>query len=131
ALAIIRDSPSSAASGEFEGVRIRSGTAEDLGVTESDAARARASRAPIRLNVSDDWPSLIQWDESQGVFLMASGRATNARREMARLYALVVISLLVFYFMIALALEVFVLPRNVWRPIARLREADAAVQMGR
>jgi signal transduction histidine kinase len=50
---------------------------------------------------------------------------------MLRLYALTVVALLVVYFLIALALEIFVLPKNVWRPIARLREADAAVQEGR
>ncbi|RMH27068.1 MAG: hypothetical protein D6693_06040 [Planctomycetota bacterium] len=53
-----------------------------------------------------------------------------AEEEIARLYALVIGLLLAGYALIALALEVFILPRNVWRPIARLREADAAVRVG-
>ncbi len=115
----------------LDGMAIRIGSASELSLSTQESERIRASGGPVRVNREDGWPTLAQWLPDRGVFLEVSGKAASARSEMLRLYALTVIALLVVYFLIALALEVFVLPKNVWRPIARLREADAAVQEGR
>lgn len=69
-------------------------------------------------------------DDLPGGAPVAAVDSPIARREVAKLYALVIVLLLAGYALIALALELFILPRNVWRPIARLRRADAAVKAG-
>lgn len=55
----------------------------------------------------------------------------DARAAIINLYFLVMIALLAAYALVAIALEVFVLPQNVYRPIRRLLAADQAVQEGR
>lgn len=55
----------------------------------------------------------------------------DARTAIINLYFLVMVALLAAYAMVAIALEVFVLPQNVYRPIRRLLAADQAVQEGR
>lgn len=131
ALALATQSPNPIRHRDFEGVTIRSGSAAELSLSDNIAAAARASGRPVVIDDGDGWPALLQWSEAHRRFFIATGRAEDPRDAMTRVYTLVVLSLLAFYFLIALALELLVLPRNVWRPIARLREADAAVQMGR
>lgn len=55
----------------------------------------------------------------------------EARQAVSRLYLLVVAAIIAIYILVALALEVFVLPQNVYRPIRRLLDADQAAQLGR
>lgn len=55
----------------------------------------------------------------------------DARAAIINLYFLVMVALLAAYALVAIALEVFVLPQNVYRPIRRLLAADQAVQDGR
>lgn len=55
----------------------------------------------------------------------------DARASIINLYSLVMVALLAAYALVAIALEVFVLPQNVYRPIRRLLAADQAVQDGR
>lgn len=55
----------------------------------------------------------------------------DTRAAIINLYFLVMIALLAAYALVAIALEVFVLPQNVYRPIRRLLAADQAVQEGR
>lgn len=115
----------------LDGMNVRLGSAGELGLSDSEAERIRAAREPVRVTGAGGWPTLAAWLPDRAAFISVSGKAASARDEMLRLYTLTVVALLVVYFLIALALEVFVLPKNVWRPIARLREADAAVQEGR
>lgn len=115
----------------LDGMTIRLGSAEALQLTEAEASRIRSSDEPVRVSHDDGWPTLAAWLPDRAAFVAVSAKDAAARAEMLRLYTLTVVALLVVYFLIALALEVFVLPKNVWRPIARLREADAAVQEGR
>jgi hypothetical protein len=65
---------------------------------------------------------------SAGPFIIASVRIDEARRAVWRLYALVTAALLAVYILVVAALEVFVLPQNLYGPIARLLDADAAVR---
>lgn len=62
---------------------------------------------------------------------VASARLEGARRAVGTLYVVVTVALLAVYGLIAAALEVFVLPRHVYRPIRALLRADRAVQEGR
>lgn len=54
----------------------------------------------------------------------------SARRATLAVYALVIVSLVAVYGLIAVALEVFVLPRHVYGPIRALLDADHAVRTG-
>ena len=102
---------------------------KDLTADERD--RLAVSRSePVRLDRGIDRPTLAAFDPDRGAVLVATGFAPGARGAMRRLNILVILAILVVYALIAVAMETFILPRNVWRPIARLREADAAVQAG-
>jgi len=62
--------------------------------------------------------------------VIATARMAGARRAVTVLYALLTIALVAVYALVALSLEVFVLPRHVYGPIRRMRAADIAVQDG-
>jgi two-component system NtrC family sensor kinase len=68
---------------------------------------------------------------AEPVYYSATVNMAGARTAVRWLFVLVVAALLVMYALIALSLEVFVLPRNVWRPIRAMLEADDAVREGR
>lgn len=63
-------------------------------------------------------------------FAVASARIDSARRAVVDLYLFVVGAVLAVYALIAVALEIFVLPQSVYGPIRRMLEADLAVQQG-
>lgn len=120
----------------MEEVSLRIGTAEQIGL---DAVTARAARdaggAVIetdgRSRRAGDPPVAVRWDDARQAFVAASVRHDEAREAMNRLYLLLTIALLAVYGLIAITLEVFVLPRQVYDPIETLRAADEAVQQGR
>lgn len=101
-----------------------------LGISEPTARLARdLAGRPLALSPDAAWRA-VAWDASTGQFVAASVSEGAVASEINNLYLLLVISLLGVYGMIALTLEVFVLPRQVYAPIERLRRADAAVQAG-
>lgn len=61
---------------------------------------------------------------------IATARLDEARAGVSRLLWLMTLSLLGIYGLIAVALEVFVLPEHVYGPIRRILAADRAVQAG-
>ncbi|TVQ62538.1 MAG: hypothetical protein EA378_04185 [Phycisphaerales bacterium] len=63
--------------------------------------------------------------------VVATARMTEARQAVTLLYILLTVALIAVYGLVALSLEVFVLPRHVYGPIRRMRQADIAVQEGR
>ncbi|MGH7131174.1 MAG: sensor histidine kinase [Phycisphaerales bacterium] len=71
------------------------------------------------------WPTDSQYQIAVTVYM------TSARLAVDRFFLLLLVSLLGVYALIALALEIFVLPRHVWGPIRALLRADRAVQDGR
>lgn len=71
------------------------------------------------------WPAGSQYRVVVTVFM------ASARQAVDRFFLLLLVSLLGVYALIALALEIFVLPRHVWGPIRALLRADRAVQDGR
>lgn len=63
--------------------------------------------------------------------VVATLRVSAANEAITRMYILIGVAMLGVYGLIALTLEVFVLPAQVYLPIERLRRADLAVQEGR
>lgn len=135
------------------GSRIRFGPSATLGLSESTVLLARSQPGvpvpayafgtdpcavallPLPTLVdgtaSRDQGTNAEGMNSAGPFIIASVRIDEARRAVWRLYALVTAALLAVYILVVAALEVFVLPQNLYGPIARLLDADAAVRAGR
>lgn len=130
ALALHDLSPEVCAS--LSGVVVRTGSPATLRIDELLAAAARnANGAVVEGHDEDDLAIAVRHDIARNEFHAAMVRSTAARTATTKLYLLLTISLLAVYALIALTLEVFVLPRQVYSPIERLRRADEAVQEGR
>ncbi len=119
-----------------EGVTLRSGSAEDLGLSTQDqfAAIAADGRA-VHASSGMLAPWAIHYTPQRGTtperFDGLAVVIPEVRSAAMRMYLLLVGALLVGYLLVALALEFLVLPRNVYDPIRRMLEADAAIQRGR
>jgi signal transduction histidine kinase len=120
------------------GRSIRFATAEQLGLTADVAARATVSgTTPIEIPPvadSDAPRSIIHLPGlrgAEGNFVVTEGRIETARTAVFRLYLLVGVALLAVYALVALALELFILPQHVYAPIQRMLAADLAVREGR
>lgn len=112
------------------------GTATELGLggPETDAARSRPGEAvhlepgPVgagALLMTGTTPS------GEPRFALVRVRIPAARDAVIRMYFITSIALLGVYALVAVALELLVLPQNVYAPIRRMLEADRAVQEGR
>ncbi len=115
---------------------IRFGTADQLGLSADTAARATVSgTVPIEVPTSSHTPRAVLHlpglRGAEGNFVYSEGRIDEARAAVFRLYALVSAALLAVYALVAVALEVFILPQNVYAPIRRILSADLAVREGR
>jgi signal transduction histidine kinase len=118
------------------GVLSRSGSASELGLDAATVAAATAIPGrPIAAHASVLGSAAVLYAPAyagrQETFHALAVRIPDARAAVARLYVLVVLALLAVYALVAVALEVFVLPENVYRPIRRMLAADQAVQEGR
>lgn len=119
-----------------EGAIVRSGSADDLGLTPETASAAVAAGGRAVVGESSmlgacavsHTPARADTPER---FHALSVRIQGARRAVMDLYLLLVGSLVAVYALIAVATEVFVLPRAVYEPVRRMLAADAAAQAGR
>ncbi|MCR9216151.1 MAG: hypothetical protein NXI14_03010 [bacterium] len=130
-----------------------------LGLLLADADRAREQAGGIDFAVYSSSPSIIPLDlleqvqreageiidgrdvrgrpiaavqrPSDNQLVVATLRESAGQEAITRMYILLGAALLGVYGVIALTLEVFVLPSQVYLPIERLRRADLAVQEGR
>ncbi|MFI4882685.1 MAG: sensor histidine kinase [Phycisphaerales bacterium JB064] len=119
------------------GITMRWGDAGELGLSSTAiAAMQRASSAPVPLAFGGQAPGEIG---SAGLYLphaaggryyLVDRRLRGVRASVRRLDLVLLLSMLGVYFLIAAALEVFVLPRHVYQPIRRMLHADLAVQQG-
>lgn len=117
-----------------DGIAVARGSASDLGLSPEEASRASATPGvPHRVEARRDTSTVIYLDPraSDGAFTSISVRIGEARSAVTRLYAFMVIALLGVYALVALSLEVFVLPQQVYAPIRRMQRADLAVREGR
>ncbi len=79
-----------------------------------------------------DGAVVAMWvDGASGKGLAAAVRLAEARGEVVRLYVFMTLALLGVYGLIALSLEVLVLPRHVYGPIRAILRADRAVEESR
>ncbi|RMD65847.1 MAG: sensor histidine kinase [Planctomycetota bacterium] len=117
---------------ELRDVELRRGSAADLLLPTAVAQQARATPGQIVMSQTEGgWPLAIVWDPSRSEFLVVSPRSPAARQAVLNLYKLIGLALLAVYGLIALTMEVFVLPQHVYAPIRRLQEADEAARQGR
>ena len=121
-----------------EDVQILAGSAAELGLDKDTANALRGiaeeGRGPFDPSVSvseNGAPRLTAFDAPSGQYVQVSVRLTSARHGVVKLYVLTTIALLSVYGLVAAALEIFVLPRQVYGPIRALLAADEAVQDGR
>lgn len=114
---------------------VRVGDALALGLTPAVAAQARANPGrPVSAFVRADEACAVAFvpaDTGGERFWSATVRIPEARAAVVKLYWLVAATLLAVYGLVAAALELFVLPQNVYGPIRRMRDADLALQQGR
>jgi signal transduction histidine kinase len=135
-LAIATDGDPAASNRVSPDVTVRVGTAEELGVPDAVAAAARASPGQtVPAPAGDDRTAAVAFEPDaggiEGKFWLATVRIPEARAGVLKLYGLVAVALLAIYGLVAAALELFVLPQNVYGPIRRLLVADQALQHGR
>ncbi len=112
-----------------ERVRIRRGTPEFLGLTphENDTLSAEES-GWIPLLGDGYGAGVIAQDPSSEGFIEIRTRSHRARDKTRLIYALLIGTLLAGYTLVAVALELFVLPQHVYSPIRALLNADDAVR---
>jgi signal transduction histidine kinase len=73
---------------------------------------------------------LVRWIPQTDDFLLIRARSLRARDTIQLVYILVIVALIAGYALVAGALELFVLPEHVYRPISELLSADQAVREG-
>lgn len=115
------------------GTTLRVGTPGQAGISEEVAARVRESgREIVRPSPGGSPVTLAMLLPGEPErFAVATARIAEARRAVVHLFILLVAALLGVYALVAIALEVFVMPQHVYDPIRRMREADRAVREGR
>lgn len=110
-------------------VRLVWGATDEIGVTETVAMLLRNGAEDVNVG-KPDAACVARWDERRGTLVAAAYRSPEARAGVTRLYLFVGAALLAAYGAIALLLELFVLPQQVYTPIRRMLLADKAVQVG-
>jgi len=115
------------------GVELVWGSAGELGLAGGEVARAqRATGAPVPLwdARGEGAAAMYLPHAAGGTYYLVRRRLDALREAVGRLDAYLLVSLVGVYALIAAALELFVLPRNVYQPIARMLAADHAVRTG-
>ncbi len=132
ALDLLRASPERLSHQSPDGLEFAVGGPEVIALdTEVATAAMAAPGSVVMTTTASGWPRAVTWDARQKEFLAAAIRSDAFRSGVLRLYFFTVAALIIVYGLIALTLEVFVLPRQVYEPIRALLRADDAVQRGR
>ncbi|HYF15972.1 MAG TPA: HAMP domain-containing sensor histidine kinase [Phycisphaerales bacterium] len=122
--------------GDDGGRSVRVGTPEELRIAARGAV-VRALAQPgsaVAVEESVVGPGAVVFlgvVEGRHRFAALRERIPGAHEKAARLYMIVGGALLGAYVLVALALELLVLPNNVYIPVRRMLDADLAVQQGR
>lgn len=132
AIDMLTRDPTLAAFAAPEGVELRVGTAAEVGLTSRQERLVREAQGSAVFLFGGEEPhqKAVRFDPSRDVFLYASANAVESRAAVTRMYLLLTAALLGFYLLIALSLEIVVLPKQVYGPIRALLRADLAVQEG-
>lgn len=112
-------------------VTVRSGDAAMLGISGVDAGVLRAQSSAGVIQTEDGVERQGVYDAVSGEYVTVGVVLQGARDAVVSLYILVTLALLAVYALVALALEVFVLPQHVYGPLGTLLQADQALRDGR
>lgn len=112
-------------------VRIQRGLPAEFALDAELAKRVEQGEPGVQLANADGTLTLVSLDQRTGEWVGVTVVLQGARAAVLRLYLLFTIALLAAYALVAAALEIFVLPQTVYRPIRAILDADAAVQEGR
>ncbi len=123
------DQPAAVLSLTSPETRVEQGDAQTLGLTAAELQRVYAN-APEDTLLAHNNEGTVVAVSRDGILYQATVRSPEARQAVGRLFAVLVIALLAVYALVALSLEVLVLPRHVYAPIRRILRADRAVQDG-
>lgn len=115
---------------------LETGTAQALGLPPEIVAQATASpgRAVVSPTTAFGPGAAVFLPGRPGeepIFHVMRVQISDARSAVVRLYGLMVLALLGVYALVAITLEVLVLPQAVYAPIRRMLAADRAVQESR
>jgi len=72
----------------------------------------------------------VRWIPETDSFLLVRTQSIRARKTIRLVYMLVIVTLIAGYTLVAAALEIFVLPEHVYRPLSEILGADQAVRDG-
>jgi signal transduction histidine kinase len=114
-----------------DSITVARSDAAALGISESLGAAARAAPGKPAPDETAGASRLVAFDGASGQYIAVSVRLADARDAVLRLYLLMTVALLAVYVLVAVALEVLVLPEHVYGPIRRILAADRALQQGR
>lgn len=122
--------------GDVGHVAIRRGEASAIAIDAETAARAALRPGvPVPASSTAQGARAVVFDAAErpgeGSLLVAEVRIPEAREAVFRLYIFTILALLGVYALVAISLEVFVLPQHVYGPIRRMLAAERAVQEGR
>lgn len=121
---------------QFPNAQFRRGSADALSLDSGTASKARLTPGqPVMPDIdTSDFGAVLYLPAlaaRQGDYIGAIVTSPEARAAVTRLYILASIALLGMYALVAVALELFVLPANVYDPIRRMLAADLATREGR
>lgn len=111
--------------------RVRTGPGATNGVPDQTLYQARTQPDKAFAVSSDGFAAgAIRFLPATDTFLLVRARSVRAREAIRLVYILVIVTLIVGYGLVAAALELFVLPQHVYRPISAMLSADHAVSEG-
>ncbi len=103
--------------------------ASEISETIAHQARQHPERSvPIPTNGFAS--GVVRWIPQTESFVVVRSRSDRARAAIQLVYILVIVTLVAGYGLVAAALEVFVLPEHVYRPLREILSADQAVREG-
>lgn len=117
--------------GEFDenSVRVRVGEMVDLGISQREAARLQDNPGELGVVPGRSFGGgVVGFDPMSGQFVEVRTRSMRARQMVRMIYGLVIVTLFAGYAIVALALEVLVLPQHVYSPIQAMLDADDAAR---
>jgi len=124
-------SPNGPASIIIDGLtEVRRGPAAAVGLSDADLERLAERDGPAVVSSDPTGRTRLAVRVGEDTWSVASTVVPEARGATAGVYLLLVVAVLVAYGSIAAALELFVLPQNVYRPIESLLRADRAAREG-
>ena len=110
-------------------MRVRFGQAAGLGIGHADAARLRDEPGAMVVLRSDSFGGgVVGFDAGTQRYVEIRTRSARARTMVRLIYGLVIVTLFAGYALVAIALEMLVLPQHVYSPIRAMLQADDAAR---